>query len=94
MEYAAFILVVTDLLHPLTLVSTCWYQDLIHCAEACTTVMQEEGVRSHRQAGLKVLVRLQGQGNNDQPLGPWALDMEQKSMKEVTSSPCQNMQPK
>ncbi len=53
--------------------------------------MQEEA-RSHRQAGLKVLVRLQGQGASDQPLGPWALDMEQKSMKEVTSSLCHNMQ--
>ena len=47
------------------------------------TVLQEE-VRSHRQAGLKVLVKLQGQGAEEQPLGPWALDMEQKSMKEVT----------
>ncbi len=53
------------------------------------TAMQEE-VRSHRQAGLKVLVRLQGQGAGEQPLGPWALDMEQKSMKEVI---CHNMQP-
>ncbi|KAA6426828.1 MAG: Vacuolar sorting-associated [Trebouxia sp. A1-2] len=42
-----------------------------------------EEARSHRQAGLKVLVRLQGQDASDQPLGPWALDMEQKSLKEV-----------
>ena len=83
MECAAFILVAAGLLHPVILVSTCWYQDLVYCAGACMTVLQEE-VRSHRQAGLKVLVKLQGQGAGEQPLGPWALDMEQKSMKEVT----------
>ncbi len=86
-EYAA------GLLHHMIQISTCWYQDLIHCAEACMTLLQEE-VRSHRQAGLKVLVRLQGQGAGEQPLGPWALDMEQKSMKEVTSALCYNIQPK
>ncbi len=45
----------------------------------------QEAVNSHRQAGLKVLVRLQGQGSDGQPLGPWALDVEQKSMKEVST---------
>ena len=86
-------MVVTGLLHHTILISTCWYQDLVHCAEACMTVMQEE-IRSHRQAGLKALVRLQGQGAGEQPLGPWALDMEQKTMKEVSSSLCHIMQPK
>lgn len=46
-------------------------------------LLLQDPVRSHRQAGLKVLVRLQGQGSQGQPLGPWALDVEQKSMKEV-----------
>ncbi len=86
-------LVAAVLQHHIILVSTCWYQNRVHCAEACMTVLQEE-VRSHRQAGLKVLVRLQGQGAGEQPLGPWALDIEQKSMKEVTSALCYNIQPK
>ena len=83
MERAAFFLVAAGLLHPTILEFTNWSQDLVNCAGACMTVLQEE-VRSHRQAGLKVLVKLQGQGAGEQPLGPWALDMEQKSMKEVT----------
>lgn len=41
-------------------------------------------VSSRRQEGLKVLVRVEGQGNSGQPLGPWALDVEQRSMEEVT----------
>ena len=86
-------LVAAVLQHHIILVSTGWYQNRVHCAEACMTVLQEE-VRSYRQAGLKVLVRLQGQGAGEQPLGPWALDMEQKSMKEVTSALYYNIQPK
>lgn len=45
----------------------------------------QEPVRSHRQEGLKLLVRLEGQGSEGQPLGPWALDVEQRSMEEVFS---------
>ena len=47
----------------------------------------QEAVSSHRQEGLKVLVRVKGQGNDGQPLGPWPLDIEQRSMKEVRT-PC------
>ena len=43
----------------------------------------QEAVSSHRQEGLKVLVRVKGQGKDGQPLGPWPLDIERKSMKEV-----------
>ena len=43
----------------------------------------QEPVSSHRQEGLKVLVRVEGQGSEGQPLGPWALDVEQRSMEEV-----------
>lgn len=48
------------------------------------TCMQEP-VSSHRQAGLKVLVRVEGQGREGQPLGPWPLDVEQRTMEEVYS---------
>ncbi|DBA81627.1 TPA: hypothetical protein ACH3X1_007382 [Trebouxia sp. C0004] len=63
--------------------STCNAQAASSSADNAASSFTPEEVRSHRQAGLKVLVRLQGQGASDQPLGPWALDMEQKSMKEV-----------
>lgn len=47
------------------------------------TAWAQQGVICHRQAGLKVLVRLQGQGSNEQPLGSWGLDQEQHISKEV-----------
>lgn len=47
----------------------------------------QEPVRSHRQEGLKVLVRMEAQGSAGQPLGPWSLDVEQRSMEEVGRLP-------
>ena len=47
------------------------------------TAWAQQGVICHRQAGLKVVVRLQGQGSNEQPLGSWGLDQEQHISKEV-----------
>ncbi|KAL0051145.1 hypothetical protein WJX82_002690 [Trebouxia sp. C0006] len=67
----------------LTSASTGDAQAASSSADDAASFPTSEEVRSHRQAGLKVLVRLQGQGAGEQPLGPWALDMEQKSMKEV-----------
>lgn len=51
------------------------------------TPTMQEPVRSHRQEGLKVLVRVEAQGSAGQPLGPWSLDVEQRSMEEVGSLP-------
>ena len=45
----------------------------------------QEPASSHRQEGLKVLVRVEGQGSKGQPLGPWPLDVEQRTMEEVYS---------
>ena len=45
----------------------------------------QEPACSHRQEGLKVLVRVEGQGSEGQPLGPWPLDVEQRTMEEVCS---------
>lgn len=48
--HAAFVLIVTVLLHPLLLVSTYWYQHLVHRAETCTTVTQSTlTVVQHKQ---------------------------------------------
>ena len=45
----------------------------------------QEPASSHRQEGLKVLVKVEGQGSEGQPLGPWPLDVEQRTMEEVCS---------
>ena len=55
--------------------------------EEMQTAWAQQGVICHRQAGLKVVVRLQGQGSNEQPLGSWGLDQEQHISKEV-QQPC------
>ena len=77
-------------LHVLSNVGHCFrsrLQWLSHCHRLCLMLWHiwlQEKSNSHRQAGLKVLVKLQGQDVQGQPLGPWALDVEQRSMKEAS----------
>lgn len=42
-----------------------------------------QGAVCHRQAGLKVLIKLHGQGKDSQLLGSWGLDQEQCNSKQV-----------
>lgn len=46
-------------------------------------VCVQQGIVCHRQAGLKVLVNLHGQGKSDPPFGSWGLDHEQRTSKQV-----------
>lgn len=54
--------------------------------ESPSDTCAQEPISSHRQEGLKVLVRVEGQGREGQPLGPWPLDVEQRTMEEVYSA--------
>ena len=54
-------------------------------SDSLSDIYMQEPAGSHQQAGLKVLVRVEGQGSEGQPLGPWPLDVEQRTMEEVCS---------